>query len=763
MSRSFVINGGGHQKLVNRYTHAMEKGLYIGKAFDPAAATIGERLEIDPTDLLTHGLIVGMTGSGKTGLACALIEEVLLRGTPVIAIDPKGDIGNLLLLFEKWEARQVVPWIDADAARRDGKSVDVVAEETAASWRAGLAEWGLGSDDAIALRRAREGVIFTPGSSAGVPLNILQSLDAPRASFDSMEEDLRDEIGSLVRGLLRLAGVDADPVQSTEGVFLANLIERAWREGRDLSLEALVAFVADPPFEKIGALPLARVYPRKAREKLLIALNNLLAAPAFEAWRRGEPLDVERLLRSDDGRPRLSIIYTAHLGDEERLFVTALLFDRIKTWMRRQSGTGELRALIYMDEIYGYFPPHPADPPTKRPLLTLLKQARAQGLGVVLATQNPVDLDYKGLANMGMWLVGRLQTEQDRARLKDGLLGVGAKAKDVDALLGAARKRVFLLHDIHRSAPCLLHSRWTLSFLRGPLTRPEVAALMKERPSPEADESRVDEQRDREGQESSAAPLLPPPLRHHYLDRHGYKRAAPHIFVKYAVKHAGLGERIELRAFALAGKTPAEAFESESFVIGEDALREKAPEAMQYEPLPEYLHSQGVKGLERALRERLPDKLAVRLFVDPWSKELSRPGEERREFADRLQETADMPKLEKLRKKIDGKKLKLQMYERDLSGRRTEKWAALGGALLSNLGLFTGRKRRITGATTVLTKDRMENAAEARVESMKAEIVALGEEVDRLKDVDPSRFEERLAIPSQKDVKILRFDIVWVH
>jgi hypothetical protein len=741
----------------------MRKGLYLGKLFDPASGRIGERLELDSKDLLTHGLIVGMTGSGKTGLACALIEEVLLQGTPVIAIDPKGDLGNLLLLFEDWRASRLLPWIDTDAARREGKRVEVVAEDVAASWRVGLAEWGLGNEDSIALGRAREGVIFTPGSSAGSPLNILQLLDAPRVDFESIEEDLRDEIASLTRGLLRLARLDGASVQSTEGVFLANLIEQAWRQGRALSLEKLVAAVADPPFETLGALPLSRVYPRKEREKLLIALNNLLAAPAFEAWREGEPLDIDRLLRADDGKPRLSIVYTAHLGDEERLFVTALLLDRIKTWMRRQSGTGELRVLVYMDEIYGYFPPHPADPPTKRPLLTLLKQARSQGVGVVLATQNPVDIDYKGLTNMGLWLVGRLQTEQDRARLRDGLLAVGADAKEVEALLGATRKRVFLLHDVHRSAPCLLHSRWTLSFLRGPLTRQEVEMLMKARPASEAGEPGVDMQRPQASRESSLAPLLPPSLRHHYLDRHGGKTAAPHVFVKYAVRHKGFGERIELRAYALTGKTPAEALESEPFAVEEGALSDAAPEELVYGDLPEYLHGQGAEGIERTLKERLPDKLAIMVFIDPWTKAVSRPGEGREAFAERLQTEVDSPQLEKIRRKIDKKKMNLQVRERGLTGRRTEKWAAIGGALLSNLGLLTGRKRRITGAATVLSKERMESTAEARIEALKAEIADLVEEEKRLKVVDPSRFEERLSSPSRRDVKILRFDVVWVY
>ena len=431
----------------------MSQGLYLGKQVDPKTGALGERILLDPADLLTHGLIVGMTGSGKTGLAIALLEEVLRQGIPVIAIDPKGDLGNLLLLFETLDAASFEPWMDPEAAKRDGKDVKTAAAAAAAAWTKGLAEWGLTAQDAATLKAARDAVIYTPGSRAGVALNILQSLDAPKGSFDDAEEDLRDEIAGIVAGLLGLLRIDADPLSSKESIFLSNLIEHAWRAGRGFSLETLVSAVADPPFQKIGALPLETVFPRKDREGLMMALNNLLASPSFERWREGEPLDIERMLRAADGRPRLSVVYTAHLSDEERLFVTALLLDKVKTWMRRQGGTTELRALVYMDEIFGYFPPHPANPPTKRPLLTLLKQARAQGVGVVLATQNPVDLDYKGLANIGTWLVGTLQTEQDRDRLREGLTGSGVEGSLIDRLLGATRKRVFLLHDIHRSGP----------------------------------------------------------------------------------------------------------------------------------------------------------------------------------------------------------------------------------------------------------------------------------------------------------------------
>src|SRR5688572_6642900 len=403
----------------------MSSGLYLGKTFDPKDASLGATVELDSSDLLTHGLVVGMTGSGKTGAAITLIEEVLKQGVPVIAIDPKGDLGNLLLLFDDLAPASFEPWVDVESARREGQTPKAAAESAAATWKKGLADWGLSADDVRALRANHEATIYTPGSSAGVGLNVLQSLDAPAFPFEAAEEDLRDEIASVVGGMLSLLKIDADPLQSREHIFLSTLVEEAWRAGRSLTLEELVPAVADPPFDKVGALPLESVYPRREREGLMRALNNLLASPRFESWREGAPLDVPSLLRTKDGKPRLSIIYTAHLEEDERLFITALLLDKVKTWMRRQPGTSELRALVYMDEIFGYFPPHPKNPPTKRPLLTLLKQARAQGVGVVLATQNPVDLDYKALSNMGTWLVGKLQTDQDRERLRDGLLGSG--------------------------------------------------------------------------------------------------------------------------------------------------------------------------------------------------------------------------------------------------------------------------------------------------------------------------------------------------
>jgi DNA helicase HerA-like ATPase len=731
-------------------------GLYLGKQVNPENGALGAQLDLDPADLLTHGLIVGMTGSGKTGLAIVLLEELLRQGVPVIAIDPKGDLANLLLLFDGLDAASFEPWIDPEAARRDGKDVKTAAADAAASWAKGLADWGLGPKDIAALRKAHDAVVFTPGSSAGVPLNVLQSLDAPSVSFDSAEEDLRDEIQSIVSGLLGLVRVEADPLQSPPAVFLANLIERGWRAGKGFDLEGLIGAIADPPFDKIGALPLETAFPRKERQGLMMALNNLLASPSFEAWRRGEPLDVARMLRAPDGRPRLSIVSTAHLADEERLFVTALLLDKVKTWMRRQGGTTELRALVYMDEVFGYFPPHPANPPPKRPLLTLLKQARAQGVGVVLATQNPVDLDYKGLANMGTWMVGMLQTQQDRERLKIGLQGAGLEGGAAQKLLGATKKRVFLLHDVHRKAPCLLQSRWAMSYLRGPLTREEISRLMKTRPAgqaapfpPKAEAA------------PAGPPVLPAPFRHLYLARRSGQVAAAHLLVKYAVRYKDVDESVGVRAWPLGGATPADTLEAEPIDVDEASVVGDAPAGLRYLDLPGWLASSGAKGVEKALRERLDDQLAVTVFRDPVTKSASKPGETREAFAARIGAGGDAA--EKLRQKLDKKRAELAVREQEVTGRKQEKWLAIGSAVLSNIGLLTGRKRSVSGVGSVLSKNRMEGTAEARLEALRAEAAELERQLAEATVVDPARFIEESLAPVRGGVGLLRYDLVWVY
>ncbi len=440
----------------------------------------------DSKDLVTHAVCVGMTGSGKTGVCISLVEEAALDGIPTLVIDPKGDLANLLLTFPDLSPADFAPWVNPDDAARKGVSVDEYARAEAALWREGLARWGQDGERIRRLRAAADFAVYTPGSEAGLPVSVLGSFAAPRGDVEREGEALRERVAGTATALLALLGIEADPVQSREHVLLSNLIAHAWREGRDVDLAGLVAAVQSPPFERVGVLALEAFYPAKDRFALAMRINNLLASPGFESWLHGEPLDVASLLRAPDGRPRVAIFSIAHLGDAERMFFVSLLLGHVLGWMRAQPGTTSLRALVYMDEIFGFFPPV-ANPPSKAPLLALMKQARAFGVGVVLATQNPVDLDYKGLANAGTWLIGRLQTERDRARLLDGLEGAAAAGggkldrAELDRLLFSLETRKFLLHNVHDEAPVVFESRWAMSYLRGPLTRAQIQTLMAPR------------------------------------------------------------------------------------------------------------------------------------------------------------------------------------------------------------------------------------------------------------------------------------------
>lgn len=458
---------------------------YLGKEFDPASGVKpGAHLQYDARDLTTHAVCVGMTGSGKTGLCVALLEEAALDGVPAIIIDPKGDLANLLLTFPELRPEDFLPWVNPDDARRKGQTAQECAAATAAAWREGLAAWDQDGERIRRLRASAEFRIYTPGSDAGTPVSILASLSAPVGGWEGNEEARREQIAGTVGALLGLAGVDADPLRGREHILLSTIFEQAWREGRDLDLAQLIAAVQRPPVAKLGVFDVDVFFPPQERFALAMALNAVVAAPSFASWLQGEPLDVDALLRAPDGRPRHAIFSIAHLPDAERMFFTTLLLEQVVAWMRRQPGTTSLRALLYMDEVFGFLPPT-AEPPSKKPLLTLLKQARACGLGVVLTTQNPVDLDYKALGNAGTWLLGKLQTERDKLRVLDGLesAGGGFDRKTVDTLLSGLGERVFLLHDTHADGPVLMQTRWAMSYLRGPLTRDQIRTLSQQAPA----------------------------------------------------------------------------------------------------------------------------------------------------------------------------------------------------------------------------------------------------------------------------------------
>ena len=446
-----------------------DDGLFLGEVVDPVAhERTGEQILLDPDDLTTHGVIVGMTGSGKTGLAIGMLEEVLLAGVPVLAIDPKGDLGNLALVFPGLDAASFEPWVEP--------GTDAAA--VAASWKDGLAGWGLGTEQLQRLKDAASVTVYTPGSAAGVPLNLIGAIRRPAEGTDP--ETVAEEIEGTVSGLLGLIGIEADPLSTPEHILLANLVHHAWDNGGDVDLAALVGQVLAPPMRKLGVLDIDAFIPEKDRRALATRLNGLLASPSAAAWSAGEPLDIDRLLWPEgaEGRPAAAVVSIAHLGDEERQFVVAMLLGELVTWMRRQPGTDQLRALLYFDEVLGFVPPV-ANPPAKAPMLRIFKQARAFGLGAVLATQNPVDLDYKALANAGTWAIGRLQTEQDKSRLLDGMRAAagGVDIEAVSATVSGLAKREFVLRRAGKDAPAVFTSRWAMSYLRGPLTREQLGRL----------------------------------------------------------------------------------------------------------------------------------------------------------------------------------------------------------------------------------------------------------------------------------------------
>lgn len=640
---------------------------YLGRPHDLATRTTSDTpLLYDSRDLVTHAACIGMTGSGKTGLCVGLIEEALLDGIPALIIDPKGDLTNLLLTFPDLSPEEFRPWVNEDDARRAGVSVDDFAASEAEKWGKGLARWGQDATRIRALRAAGDMAIYTPGSTAGLPVNVLASFKAPSRDVLDDSELLRERLVTTTSGLLGLVGLDADPLQSREHILVANLLEAAWRDGRDIDLVGLIQAIQAPPLTRIGALDLEAFYPSKDRFSLAMTLNNLLAAPGFEVWMQGDPLDVGRLLHTSDGRPRVAIMSIAHLNDAERMFFVALLLNEVIGWMRTQSGTTSLRALVYMDEVAGYLPPVAA-PPSKAPILLLLKQARAFGVGLVLATQNPVDLDYKALGNIGTWFIGRLQTERDKARLLDGLQGTSAAAgmdrAALDATLSALGNRVFLMHNVHEDQPVTFETRWVLSYLRGPLTRTQIRRLTDQAgpvPSPPhvSAPAAAPGARAATAVASSAAgplaatpPILPPDIGQHFLPLRGPLSPAtglryePALYASATVHFVNARRRVDetmtlQRLVPLRdGVMAVDWSEAESTDIPAADLESAPLDGARFVPLPKAATSaRQYEKWKRALASSLYASQTLDLLAHEASGLHQRPGETEGAFRVRVQE-----------------------------------------------------------------------------------------------------------------------------
>ncbi len=790
---------------------------YIGRKYDPGKQeTTDEPTLYDPADLTTHGVVVGMTGSGKTGLCVDILEEAALNGIPALLVDPKGDIGNLLLHFPELKPSDFEPWVDREQARREEKTTEELAAEQAEMWRKGLASWNISPDRIKAVKEAVDYAIYTPGSDAGLPISILASLKAPELSWEENKEILRERISSTVTAILGLVGVNADPMQSREHILLANIFEETWKGGHDLDLKALIQMVQTPPFDKLGALELDQVYPPKDRFGLAMSLNNILASPSFSLWIEGEGLDIQNLLWTREGKPRHTVFYLAHLSDAERMFFVTLLLSAVETWVRSQSGASSLRALLYFDEVFGYLPPV-ANPPSKPPLIRLFKQARAFGFGVLLATQNPIDLDYKALSNAGTWFIGRLQTEQDKNRLLDGLEGVSSNLNrgQVDKMISSLGKRVFLLHNVHEKAPQLFNTRWAMAYLRGPVTRSQVKVINK------MVSAGIQKEAEKPGETAPAGkpaakqlitrPAVPSGVREVFLPN---TITAAQALKKESLSPEGSSNTLIYRP-ALLAQASARILNRTSNVDVEkhDAALVLEPDrrgiirweqhtvapvdldSLENDPLPDvgflplnapFTDSGIFKSMQKDYSDYLYRSMRVEVFYNPALKLHAEPGTTRGEFRTQCTEAAEKAReeeIEKLRKKyetkIDSIERKLMKEEQDLeedrdqlTSRRMEEAVTLAENVLGVLGGSRSRRR----LSTSMTKRRMTKKTRADVEeSLKMIEVYRKELVDietEVKEAAASveekwadaagQIEEKSFSPYKKDIFIDLFALVWL-
>lgn len=784
---------------------------YLGKIIDPrSGALTDEYLLYDSRDLLTHAVCVGMTGSGKTGLGIALLEEAAIDGVPVIAIDPKGDLGNLLLAFPDLAPADFRPWIDEDEARRRGMSPDDFARNEAERWRRGLAEWDQDGERIRLLQSSAEGALYTPGSTAGLPVSVVDSFSAPLLQANGDLEPLHERAGTLAAGLLGLLGIATDPLRSREHILIAGIFEQAWLSGGDTTLPALVQAIQSPPMGRVGVFDLESFYPAAERMQLAMMVNNLLAAPGFATWMAGEGLDVGRLLYDRQGKPRLSIFSIAHLSDNERMFFVTLLLNQVLGWARSRPGTTSLRAVLYMDEIFGFLPPV-SEPPSKRPLLTLLKQARAYGLGIVLATQNPVDLDYKALSNAGTWFIGRLQTERDRDRLLDGLAGSMPAiqhepgATEPAKIIASLSNRVFLMHNVHEDRPVLFGSRWALSYLAGPLTRAQIRRLMEERQAPSRPAApALAPAAPVTTAALPARPAIPPGLKELYapcgaaappageIVYHPFLYAAARVQIfnnKYGIAHSEVTRHI-LPLKPNVEQAPWE--EALPLTIDPEGEPHAAHPSAGYLPLPtRLLEPRLLQESMRSYGDFLRLTRPLRLWRSPTFKLVSRLGESEREFRVRLQQTARERRdfeLDRLRQSyaarirtLQGRLLRAQERQAREQEQYQEQKAAAAISLGSTLlGALIGRRAISTGTLGRATTTARQAS---RISRQKQDIERAGEEAEALRrqlqeiedqlrresdrlalafDSQTETLEEILIRPTKGDILLQACAIFWV-
>lgn len=783
--------------------------LYLGRELDLVGGTPSQTpLLFKNKDMTTHAVIIGMTGSGKTGLGIGLIEEAIMDNIPSIVIDPKGDMGNLLLTFPNCEPADFAPWIDPAEAAKKEMSVEQYAAETAKNWKTGLAAWGQGPERIAALRSKTELTIYTPGSSAGVPVSVLGSFTAPAAEVVGDIDTLNSLVSSTATSLLALVNITGDPLQSREHILLSSLFLHYWRLGQDLSMETLIGGIVSPPFTKVGVFPLDTFYPQQERMALAMNLNNILASPTFSAWTQGEPLDVQRLLYGENGSPRTAIFSIAHLSDAERMFFVTMLLNQVIGWMRRQQGTASLKALLYMDEIFGYFPPT-ANPPSKKPMLLLLKQARAYGIGVVLATQNPVDLDYKGLANIGTWFVGRLQTSQDQDRVVEGIAGASdgkLNVQKVRKLLSDMKGRQFLLNSAHLDEPLLFETRWAMSYLKGPIAQNDIKRLMDEKKGQQVITSQVVPAISSVGVApiSSAASSLPPIIAQGIEQRFHLQNVVTDqvTFQPWLAASASIRFFNGSRNIDVVRETRLRLYLDENFQRTDWAAAETTPFALDdcridtpgggsYYPLPSIIAQQkDSKAIAKSFGDYLYQNSRLELSRIKGGNFESKPGENPSDFKvrfnDYLRQQKDLA-VEKLREKYrvrqSGLEQKLNRALDRLDKEKVDVQAKTADSLVSFgvavVGAFFGRKamsaanlgRAATGVRSVgrVVKEKSDvKRAEEEIAELRQAMEALSAEIEQraneLADTyNPEQYEvETFTLsPRRGDIFDVRVALLW--
>jgi len=772
---------------------------FLGSEYDLETGEVtGEHVNYDARDLTTHAVCIGMTGSGKTGLCICLLEEAALDKVPAIIIDPKGDITNHLLHFPELEASDFQEWVNVDDARRKKLTIEEYSQQVAKLWKNGLGKWGIGEKRIRELSDSVDYTIYTPGSSRGISINILSSLEAPR---NQGHDSLNNLITGTTGALLSLMKLNRDPVRSKEGVLIASLLHHYWIRHEDLSLEKLIQKVQDPPFNRLGVFDLETFYPSDDRVDLAISLNSIIASPSFRNWLKGDPLDVSKLLYSSDGKPRHSIFSLAHLGDEERMFFVTLLLERLSTWMQGQAGTTSLRAIVYFDEVFGYMPPV-ANPPSKTPLLRLLKQGRAFGLGMVLTTQNPVDLDYKGLTNTGTWFIGKLQTERDKGRLLEGLRSVDLGQRetvDFGEIIGSLDSRVFLLHNVHSQEPIVFHTRWAMNYLRGPLTGIQISKLMQHKKEPD---SVAQEETRQQIDVNDNPPNLDPEIEQYFVRIDVENNPAqdkivlyPRVLFNYSLRFfnrkRGVDKRVKRWVITPEPNDLGMIDWSRNKIIEERQIGERPPysdELLMYDEIPDsYNTLRDLKKIRNDFSDYLYRNETFKIGTLPRLDLYQEQDESRSEFMSRVKQAAREErdseidelerkydsKLDRVNSKIDDLASDLAAEKDEYNARKREEVFGVGETVL---GVLLGR-RRTTGITTASRRRRMTTKTKHKIENTEREIEELKEELDELEDELREQVEEitkkwenvdeevtdYIVTPRRADVAVNEPKIAWTY